>query len=260
MVIKQHEIQLPDCVMTGKIHNNRPLCEQFIHIADNIHANHHTNTCPDKQIENNLHFLWIDTKINKMYVDNIRNTARLNPELQTNLWIDEHNSGLTIPGVNVMRCDDLSFSNKELYRQLASENSPHRVGKRADILRYAIIYHMGGIYMDADCESIKPLPIETKTSFVVHCLNQPKQCKHAYMHNNHVFGFYKGCPFMRFVNDLVPHSYDKFDHFFTQVGPRFFCRCVYYNNPDIYSLSNNYTNNSFTHMLHGNWNEERNKQ
>ncbi len=222
----------------------RPKDQNFINLAQKIYdPSKHAGFDIDKKIENNLHFIWLTRKIPELHILNIKNFAELNPDLNVILWVDDHNHSLNIPGVNVTHFTTLEGFHAKPYFDQAVHGA-----KKADILRYFVILKYGGLYLDIDCQPIKSLDGKINKSFVMY------NSFFKYLHSNAYFAFYKDCAILKFVNDVLPLCYEYYSSILEQCGPTFFCRCIYFLNPNIYSLSILDAHNVYwEHKLDGSW-------
>ena len=100
-------------------------------------------------IPKRIHHIWLGKNKLPPYFENFKNSWKKNhPDYEFFFWNDE-------------KCKDIHLINRDLFD--AIENK----GSKSDILRCEILYKYGGIYIDTDFESIKPIPKELlKQSFV----------------------------------------------------------------------------------------------
>merc|ERR1719341_1557781 len=79
-----------------------------------------------------------------------------------------------------------SLQDEAVFTQLS------KVVEKADLLRYEVVFKYGGIYIDVDTISIRPLGHHLRKSFVAYSRS---------WHNvaNSIFGFPLGSSFLKFV-------------------------------------------------------------
>lgn len=84
-------------------------------------------------IPNYLHFIWLGSKLPEIYSNNIEDWNVKNPDFKIQIWNDESAEYLM-----------KNSSQYDLY--MRTEN----FGIKSDILRYVILYNIGGVYADTD--------------------------------------------------------------------------------------------------------------
>ena len=218
--------------------------EAFFNLAEKIYdPSKHSDIDMDRKIENNIHFIWLTQKIPEQYIFHVKIFAELNVDLDIILWVDDCNKSLKIPNVNVTHYKTIkAFTNEGFF------DKSTRGAKKADILRYFVILKYGGLYLDIDCQPLKSLNDVISKSFIMY--NNSSR----YLHSNAYFAFYKGHSILKFVNDMLPLCYEHYDNILDQCGPTFFSRCIYFLNPDIYSLFILDAHETYwAHLLHGSW-------
>lgn len=172
------------------------LLEKVNHIEKRTYGNTY-------DLPSNLHFIWIGSPIPNKYINNLLSYYQHNHEnYHLYWWTDSHNQNINIKGITKKDVNQLTLMNQKEFQQ--SKN----FGRRADILRYEIIYQYGGIYCDIDSVALKPFDNHFKKSFVV--FNQ-KNLAIA----NEVFGFPAKSNFLLFLIKCVPQIMPK-------IGPRLF--------------------------------------
>ncbi len=90
------------------------------------------------------HILWIDNPINYKYGTAIEDIANLKQDLLDDAYATKQ---------LVISIKDIQLHNKSIFD--AAEN----LAEKSDILRYELLYRLGGVYVDTDFECIKPLDI-----------------------------------------------------------------------------------------------------
>lgn len=157
-----------------------------------------------------LHFIWIGSKIPAKYVDNVESFVRNNQNYKIILWVDHDTS--PISKVEIRHVKTLTLTNQNLY------DKEINYGAKADILRYEIVYQLGGIYNDIDAISIKPFDYIFDQAFVSHTYEPWNNLTNA------IFGFPAKHEFLRTVLKCLPHS-SGHDEVHYRTGPYFFTDC-----------------------------------
>ncbi|XP_046354723.1 inositol phosphoceramide mannosyltransferase 2-like isoform X2 [Haliotis rufescens] len=156
-----------------------------------------------------IHQTWRDTQIPRKFEKWVRTWQRNHPGWTYILWTDES------------------------ARQLISDKYPSFLPvfdsysegiRRADALRYFILYEYGGVYADMDLESLKPLnPITFKYS----CILAQEPYEHSILDSNfeHLIinafiACRKGHPFLKMVIDYLP-SFSHMWNVLDSTGPHF---------------------------------------
>ena len=192
-------------------------------------------------LPSNLHFIWIGSQIPNKYINNLLSYYQHNHEnYQLYWWTDSHNQSINIEGIIKKDVNQLTLMNHKEYQQ--SKN----FGRRADILRYEIIYQYGGIYCDIDSVALKPFNKHFRKSFVV--FNQQNMAI-----GNEVFGLPPQSEFLLFLIHCVPQEMPR-------VGPRLFkLAFLLFDDLNIGYIDANLltaSNNKFAYTHHtydGNW-------
>lgn len=91
------------------------------------------NTISENPIPNIFHFIWLGSDIPDMYQENISDWKNKNPEFEVMTWDDDSSDRLM-----------QRTSKYDIFK------SADNFGNKSDILRYAILYEYGGIYLDTD--------------------------------------------------------------------------------------------------------------
>lgn len=200
-----------------------------------------------RQMEKNIHFIWIGSKIPDKYIDNIK-TYLHNYLYTIYLWIDTNSIDVKIDNVCIKHIDELNFTNKDIF--LKETN----YGAKADILRYEIVYNYGGIYCDVDSVSLKPFDSNFSYSFLAYTPGSYKNVTNA------VFGFEKESKFLKYVIDTLTVHYSPDIGFIpSRTGPTFLTSCLLaYDNDQQNIIDQKYlifnTEHSYTyHTMDANW-------
>ena len=150
-----------------------------------------------------LHFIWIGSQIPNKYIHNLLSYYQHNyKNYQLYWWTDSHNQNINLEGITKKNVNQLTLINHKEFQQTPN------YGRKADILRYEIIYQFGGIYCDVDSVALKPFDHHFRKSFVV--FNQQNLAI-----ANEVFGLPAKSDFLLFLIKCVPQTMPK-------IGPRLF--------------------------------------
>ncbi len=90
-------------------------------------------------IPKKIHQIWVGPNPQPKTLEKYQETFRKNhPDWEYKLWTDED-------------VKDLDLQNRDIYEKTINQ------GERSDILRLELLYKFGGVYLDVDCVSIRPL-------------------------------------------------------------------------------------------------------
>lgn len=185
-----------------------------------------------------IHFVWIGSPIPYMYVVNLLTFVATNKERYVyKLWVDHKTppiEGVLIYDIRT-NFPGGNFINKEIY------DIETNWGAKADILKYELVYHEGGIYTDVDAISVKAFDENFEKAFVAYAeepYNDVGTC---------VFGFPSGSRYLKFVMDCLKEvrTYN-FDYASLPTklrvclltGPIIFRQCFeFYNDPSIQMIN-----------------------
>ncbi|WAR00207.1 IMT3-like protein [Mya arenaria] len=164
-----------------------------------------------------IHQTWKDTNIPMKLTSWVRSWLKVNTDYQYYLWTDESARELI----------------KERHPTLLKTFDSYTEGiRRADALRYVILYEFGGVYADMDVESLQNLdPMLRKYA----CFVPQEPYEHPILYGNFehlVINALMGCrprhPFMKMLIDNLPyfsHMWNVLDstgpHFLTNVYRRY---------------------------------------
>ncbi|OWF49825.1 mannosyl phosphorylinositol ceramide synthase CSH1-like [Mizuhopecten yessoensis] len=156
-----------------------------------------------------IHQTWKNTEIPSKFITWIKTWKANHPDWEYFLWTDESAHALI----------------KDKYPFLLSTFDNYSEGiRKADALRYVILYEFGGVYADMDLESLKPIdPMAKKFS----CFISQEPYEHPILDANFehlVINALIGCqarhPFMKKLMDNLPafrHMWNVLD----STGPHF---------------------------------------
>lgn len=112
-----------------------------------------------------IHMIWLGGKLPKKYVENRQSWINHHPSWTHILWVDSPQEieeaqlveMLPINTFDHYRGSQLIINVKDI--KLVNQywfDLAKNYGKKADILRYEILYKFGGVYVDTDCKCLKP--------------------------------------------------------------------------------------------------------
>lgn len=102
-----------------------------------------------------IHRIWVGSQIPDEFVYYGQTWQKHHPDWQMYLWTDKLQP--PVHGVTVNSIPS-PLHNEALYQEASKLVPAQNIGQfRADILRYEILLHYGGVYVDTDFECIKPL-------------------------------------------------------------------------------------------------------
>ena len=152
------------------------------------------------KIERIIHQTWKNQKIPSNFAENVRSFVRNHPSWKYYLWTDESARKLIV----------------DFYPQFLSvwdsiSYSKHTI-RRADALRYIVLYHYGGVYADLDVLNFRSLE-NAITSYP--CVFTPEPYEHAvirtfspYLLSNAIMLCSSGHPFLRqLIENLFTTEY-----------------------------------------------------
>ena len=160
----------------------------------------------DYNVPKKIHFIWIDSKLPNQYVRNIQSYSAQNQDYDIYLWINSKNSehvqallkSRMIRGITVEHINSLPLINRDL---ILSEVNSAAV---ADMLRYEILYLVGGIYVDIDSISLRRFDERLLHSFTVYV-------RDSNVITNACLGFPKHSTFMLYVIKTLKHNFNNHD-------------------------------------------------
>lgn len=111
----------------------------FLRHIEGARSFHENNRRPSGAIPKRIHFIWLGSALKPTHWEMV------------NTWVSMHSDTWT---VNVWTDDNVSFLRPHV---LEAFNGASDFGAKSDILRYEILYRMGGVYADVDYECIHSL-------------------------------------------------------------------------------------------------------
>ena len=165
-------------------------------------------------IPKKIHFIWIGSKLPDKYACNIQRFIENHHDQGFDIFLWTEHACESIDGCKINDMGSLDFFNLSLFEK--EEN----IGAKSDILRYEIIYCMGGIYNDVDAISLKPFDYTLLTKeFVSHTFHPWNNITNA------VFGFKPNSLFLKYVLSKLPLAQEE-ETVDRRTGPRFFTNCL----------------------------------
>ena len=156
-----------------------------------------------------IHQTWKDSEIPRKFMKWVQSWLAMNPEWEYWLWTDQSARELIAKSYPLLL---------NVY-----DNYPEAI-RRADALRYVILYEFGGVYADMDMESLKSLdPVARKYA----CFLPQEPYEHPILYTNFehlvinaLMGCRAGHPFMK----QVINNLENFAHMWSvmdSTGPHF---------------------------------------
>jgi len=101
-----------------------------------------------------LHQVWVGPPVPEQFAEWAAEWKRMHPSWVYLLWLDADLASFTM-------------TNQRLYDDAEQIAGPSANQFRADLARYEILYRYGGVYVDLDCEPLRPLdPLLDAEAFV----------------------------------------------------------------------------------------------
>jgi mannosyltransferase OCH1-like enzyme len=152
-----------------------------------------------------LHMVWIGGEMPDRYRQNFDDFITHNPAWNVRLW-DDISIALVLERMH----------NRDLF------DAEPNIAAKVDLLRYEIVHHYGGVYLDADTRSLGPGSLERMTHAFVTVSGPP-----WYNTGNAQFGFAKGSEFLDYVIGNARDSRVRARPCLTErTGPTFLTTCV----------------------------------
>ncbi len=170
-----------------------------------------------------IHQTWRTDNIPKKHQRFVYKVKELNPEWTYKLWTDEDN-------------DEFVKSEFQEFYQVFTGFSRNIM--RADVIRYLIMYRVGGVYLDLDYEVLKPFDFQSKNIVLPLALSE-KEGDSVDMLGNCFLASVPGHKFwLDVINDLKnnPPIVTDYTQVINATGPGLLTR-IYYDNiyEDIYT-------------------------
>nr|ACO14857.1 glycosyltransferase C17G8.11c [Caligus clemensi] len=208
-----------------------------------------------------IHMMWIFKEIPQKYINNVLRVYEINKNYTLCLWLDSTSfknstliSFLTRKRLVVKNIEHIKWINAGI---IGVAKAKKKIGMVPDILRFEVVYNMGGIYTDMDTIALKQFPLDIfSKSFVTHTTGGYNNLNVA------VFGMPKESRFLKYVMDFIRiKSFPKyFPSVLSSTGPPAFTTVfVDYHDPRINCIPQEYliaprTPHSFSyHSMDGAW-------
>ncbi|ESO88189.1 hypothetical protein LOTGIDRAFT_165932 [Lottia gigantea] len=156
-----------------------------------------------------IHQTWKTADIPDLYIDWIKSWHTLNPDWEYWFWTDENTRAF--------------IAQKYPWFLDVFDNYPEPI-RRADSMRYFILYEFGGVYVDLDMENLKSLSPLIKKYY---CFLGQEPYVHPMIDSNFehlpinaIMGCRKGHPFMKLLMDQLP-KFSNMWHVLDSTGPHF---------------------------------------
>ncbi len=166
-----------------------------------------------------IHQTWKTGQVPKKWLSFVRKVKELNPDWEYRLWTDADND---------------AFVKKEYPEFYDIFSGFSRGIMRADVIRYLIMYKIGGVYLDLDYEVLQPFEFGDKVLILP--LNRSKN----FGDNRDELGncFFASAPGHKFWSDVIsdlkvnPPVVNDYSQIIEATGPRLLTRIFYSNNYD----------------------------
>jgi len=155
-----------------------------------------------------VHFIWLGPRpFPPQSVENVRTWIAHNPDWEFKFWTDRRRD----PPCNGMETIVMKEYPFPLLgnRYGASENW----GEKSDVLRFEILYHLGGVYVDHDANCLQPFAGLHGAYDFYGCLEVPHPSVAGYKitAGNGVIGARPGHPVIKKVIDLMDARWDELE-------------------------------------------------
>ncbi len=177
---------------------------------------------PCLSIPKKLHLIWVGDA-NKMPTKCISSWQHNHPDWDFKLWTDKE-------------LNETSWINEKHLR--AFVDIRHWCGV-ADLMRYEILYREGGVYVDADSFSMRPLDSWLLENEMFACWENTLAVGRARLVSNAFLGSVQGNPFLRYLIETIKERKSLFKRWswgrmrmvkmsaWKSVGPYRLTKCIY---------------------------------
>jgi inositol phosphorylceramide mannosyltransferase catalytic subunit len=193
---------------SDKIANNEPTNNQLYKYAQKLYAQHNNDSEPlskKARIPKIIHQIWLGSPYPEKYELYRQTWLQLHPKWKYYLWTDND-------------IEKFQLKNHKLF------NTAKNNGEKADIFRYEILYRYGGLYIDTDCECLKPFDLlHQKYDFYAGIEQQGRFMELG----NAILGARQGSIFMKYCIDTLPQHLlsCKRKDTVSRTGPYFLTQC-----------------------------------
>ena len=155
-----------------------------------------------------IHQIWIGSTLPKEF------------EAFVQSWIDFHSNG----DWRYILWDDAKIAQLSLYNQ-AFYDAAQNFGQKADIARWEILYHFGGLYVDMDCECLRSFD-DLHYAYDLYVGLQPLDSQVVQL-NNALVGAAPNHPVIQHCILTIPDDWNKYRGVPQTTGPVHFTRSFY---------------------------------
>jgi len=152
-----------------------------------------------------IHQIWIGGNLPRKYLYWTQQWQKLHPDFTYKLWNND----------DILQ---LGLANEKQY---LSTNNP---GIKSDLARYEILYRYGGIYVDTDCQPLKPIHISDFTTIGQHNCIMGMMSEYKPLINNATIIAEKNSSFLE---QLIRNIPDSIDHNLSPIEVLAFCGADY---------------------------------
>lgn len=180
---------------------------------------------PKEAIPKKIHFIWVGpNSFPKNSIENIKSWKEHHKDYEIYLWTDRNRS---LPEDLVTQVNIDSFQWTKLEKLF---HDTKNYAEKADLLRYEILYQIGGIYVDHDVKCFKPFD-DFRKSYNLFCGLEPPHKKisdTAITICNNLIGASQGHPILKNTIDLVFSTWEYFKLYYPEKDDKLTPLRVYY--------------------------------
>ena len=171
---------------------------------------------PDFRIPKYIHFIWVGPKnFPRESIENVRTWLAHHPDWTLVFWTDRPRP-VPVQGMETRYIQDFEFTALRKYYEEASNWA-----EKSDILRYEILYQLGGIYVDHDANCLKPFHgLNCGYDFFA-CLELPHSAVDQFVVTAGIgiIGSKPGHPVIKGCIDLIKDRWEKVTNTFRSLDP-----------------------------------------
>lgn len=211
------------------------IVENLLPLARRLYMMHH----PEKVIKRErlvipriIHHVWFGNPLSQEDKNLHLTWEQMHPEWRFVLWTDRpdndpravvvqswHELQIVLTQTNeryiVVDVAALQFGNRNFF------DSSRNYGEKSDIIKYEIVYRMGGVYIDCDFECLKPLD-DLHYCYDFYTGIQPLDTNYTQL-GAALFAARPGHPILKYAVETIPYS-RKFIPIVLRTGPIHFTR------------------------------------
>lgn len=118
-----------------------------------------------------IHFIWLGPKpFPETSIQNLRSWKKWHPDWKICFWTDSTLRDVPLDGMEKHLIDEIDMDHLRPYLARTSN-----FGEQSDLVRYALLWQQGGIYVDHDVECMQPFDLFTETCDFFASLCPPRQ-------------------------------------------------------------------------------------